>query len=366
MDNRNQEMNIVKSLGIIAVVLGHTAFEYGNILYMYHMALFFFVSGYFINDSMLHNPINWLIRRIKNYYVPYITFSIIFIFFRNLMVNIKIYEESWRITNIEMFKVVKERIFFMSGEPLLGTFWFFRSILYVSILFLIINLLLKKLDILNERNLVFTVGLLYIISFIFWEKGIDITKILNPNNNIFIRIVVLFFDFRVPMLLSVYLTGYLYKNHKSKININFKYFILCMLILFYFKDKAIIEISANKFEGPIMFYFISIVGIYVNLYIAKILNSRKQKVLNYIGENSMYIMVFHFLAFKIVNYMQIVIYKLPIERLSEFPGLKYSSYNNWWIIYTMIGVFIPLGIKIIIDFFKNTINNFLSNEVLKE
>lgn len=44
---KNSQMNIMKALGIVAVVLGHTAFPYMRIVYSYHMALFFFIAGYF-------------------------------------------------------------------------------------------------------------------------------------------------------------------------------------------------------------------------------------------------------------------------------------------------------------------------------
>lgn len=50
---KNSQMNIMKALGIVAVVLGHTAFPYMRIVYSYHMALFFFIAGYFFLGEIL-------------------------------------------------------------------------------------------------------------------------------------------------------------------------------------------------------------------------------------------------------------------------------------------------------------------------
>lgn len=51
MNERDQTIDLVKGLGIILVVLGHSKIEFGHyMIYMFHMPLFFFVSG------MLHKP----------------------------------------------------------------------------------------------------------------------------------------------------------------------------------------------------------------------------------------------------------------------------------------------------------------------
>ena len=52
--NRNENVSLAKGLGIILMVLGHTGFSYyGNgFIYMFHMPLFFFLSGYFLKRSI--------------------------------------------------------------------------------------------------------------------------------------------------------------------------------------------------------------------------------------------------------------------------------------------------------------------------
>jgi fucose 4-O-acetylase-like acetyltransferase len=44
--HREQYWNIVKGLGMIAIVFWHAGSPVTPYVYMYHVALFFFVSGY--------------------------------------------------------------------------------------------------------------------------------------------------------------------------------------------------------------------------------------------------------------------------------------------------------------------------------
>lgn len=56
----------------------------------------------------------------------------------------------------------------------------------------------------------------------------------------------------------------------------------------------------------------------------------------------MTILTWHFLCFKLVSLLIIFLYKLPIERLAEFPAITEYSQKGWFIAYFFMGVFIPL------------------------
>ena len=45
---RSLYWDIVKGWGIIAIVLGHTGYFAGAFVYLFHLALFFFITGYFL------------------------------------------------------------------------------------------------------------------------------------------------------------------------------------------------------------------------------------------------------------------------------------------------------------------------------
>ncbi|BBK78210.1 acyltransferase family protein [Clostridium butyricum] len=53
-NKRDEYWDIIKGLGILAVVLGHSGCgikAIGRILYFYHMGLFFFISGALFNEK---------------------------------------------------------------------------------------------------------------------------------------------------------------------------------------------------------------------------------------------------------------------------------------------------------------------------
>ena len=67
-------MDSAKALGIILVVLGHvpSAIEYRWVIYLFHMPLFFLLSGYLYNIS---TPRQELTRSFKSLIVPYFIYS---------------------------------------------------------------------------------------------------------------------------------------------------------------------------------------------------------------------------------------------------------------------------------------------------
>ena len=63
--------------------------------------------------------------------------------------------------------------------------------------------------------------------------------------------------------------------------------------------------------------------------------------MDYIGKNTLNILIFHFISFKLVSLGIIMANGEPFERLAEFPVL--TLHNNFmWILYTIIGVAMPL------------------------
>ena len=70
---KNTEFSILKGLGIIAVVIGHSSWRLDNIFdpYSFHMALFIFISGYFYKISYEDNCILFIKNKIKSLVIPY-------------------------------------------------------------------------------------------------------------------------------------------------------------------------------------------------------------------------------------------------------------------------------------------------------
>lgn len=64
----------------------------------------------------------------------------------------------------------------------------------------------------------------------------------------------------------------------------------------------------------------------------------------YVGRNSLHIMLWHFLAFKIVSFVYIKLCGLPPYYLASFTVL---NVDYLWIAYTLVGVVVPLGAAVL-------------------
>ena len=89
MKKRNELLDIMRGIGIILVVFGHAIVPeirnnsgvYKNIyeyIYLFHMPLFFFISGYVfeINKNKYNSKKKFLIRKAKLLIIPYLFFSL--------------------------------------------------------------------------------------------------------------------------------------------------------------------------------------------------------------------------------------------------------------------------------------------------
>ena len=102
----------------------------------------------------------------------------------------------------------------------------------------------------------------------------------------------------------------------------------------------------------IPFVVIAVLGTFMKLTISSSFDKSKNSLcifLKYAGDNSLTILTWHFLTFKIVSYIIIVLYDLPIEELAYFPRIEKYSIMGWWVVYSIAGVTIPLLLKRVVD-----------------
>ena len=98
MDKVNQkrsvEIDLVRGLAIILMVIGHTETAAQGFIYLFHMAVFFMASGYLYRESAADSVVSvkqYVIRKIKRLWVPYAVWTAIFSIFRNVFIDWNIY-----------------------------------------------------------------------------------------------------------------------------------------------------------------------------------------------------------------------------------------------------------------------------------
>lgn len=358
MTNKSQTiqfMDTAKGILIILIVLGHAQFPLRNFVYLFHVAAFFFISGYFFKDEHLKKPINFIVKRVRSLYLPFLAYALLFISLHNVFVK-------WNVIKLNIgtasggnylygfqdyINVLKQNLTFGNTEQLLVPLWFITVLFTVTIFFFLLKLISTKLmkNYQDEVVLSGIVGLFVIGAFLSYNH-ILLPRLINTSF----------------VALGVYYIGYLYKKYESNVSFNAVYCVIALTFLTVNSFFGTIEMVTNRFPDPPFFLLNALLGTYVVLYISKKLSEKTNifdRFLQYAGQNSFHILALHLLAFKLATFILIKANNYPIKRLAEFPIMEHQPYA--WILYSLLGIIVPL---VLVFSFKE-INKVVLNQ-LKE
>ena len=328
------EISAAKGLLIILMVIGHSGAPHtiGDPLSLLRMPCFFLISGYLFKEKYLNDTKQFIYKKFKGLYFPFVKWSLFFLLLHNIFYHINIYNTQYN-TSDYLLKILQ--IATMTGsEQLLGGFWFLKELLYASI----ISFLLFK--ILTTFNFRLNLSTLIICSLCF----------------IFLAFCQSIITFKIPTIgsktllaTSYFIAGVAFHRvdmiftKLNKLSIGITLFAVFIISSFFVKG------SLNS-QGYIIFpyYAVSIIASVSLIYLTKYLGKRIINVLDFVGRKTLYILIFHFISFKIVSLVYIVINKRPFTELASFPVVENDN-KYLWIIYSITGVLIPLLIKLCID-----------------
>lgn len=271
--------------------------------------------------------------------MPYVKWSLLFLILHNIFYRLNIYNGEYGFNGsvshpYSMAEYVERcfRILFgLHGhEQLLGGYWFIPQLLYASII--------GFLTIKYVKNLYLGMGIMLGLAFM--------TSI---------------FDLRVPfwsirsltfLSTSFFLAGYLYKKKytwdKWYMSVAFAIVVAiasvyCFTTMLSFKAIEILP-----------YFFCGVLGTVMVLNLGKYISSREnvfKRLLIYAGNNTMTVLTWHFLCFKLVSLCIIYLYNLPIEQLACFPIIPEYK-DAWWPAYFIIGTGVPLLLLYTTQFLK--------------
>lgn len=363
MTDRNPIFDVFKGIGIILMVIGHTIAPCWKFIYMFHMAIFFICSGIFFKEKHYENKtsiLKFFKSKVKGLYVPFVLWNGLLVLLHNFLIKINIYtsnpdflsltigssfglKENYSLS--QMLVKLLWTLLFSHGEQLGGATWFLRVLFYISIASLLGHFLLKKIIKNNSifniiRCFIYCFSLLagfycYKIGFRFYSIGV----MLSCSN--------------------LYYLGILYNKYKENIDIKILGFIcsLSVLCFAYPHVAGKISLGENYYPNPLWLITVSVAGFIFIMSISNLLvkfNITKA-IFAYIGRHTISILLFHFTAFKVINYIQTVIYSKPTYCIAAFP--VYINTEYWWIIYTVTGVALPIFAVFLWENIKNYIRH---------
>lgn len=349
--NKNNYISTAKALGIIFMVIGHSQCPtiLHNIIYMFHMPLFFFCSGYFFHKLNKKEEIfPFIKKKIKGLYLPYIKWSVAFLLLHNIFFFLNIYNEKfgylggshyygWQETIHKLINI----IFTMDDhEYILGGFWFIKILFLDAIFIGVSSFLIRKETFFKNTLALFF--LLFLTIFLGYRHINNLIIIGNP--------------FIITYGASFFTIGHIYKSFDKKIIYRTIYVTFALVLfstsLILYKDGLSIYCH---YKEVIPYTLFATTGIYLTFALSRLIDKYKiKRIFYFIGQETMIILSLHFLSFKLVSLILIFAYHLPINHLAEYPVLNINN-GNYWFAYTIIGVAIPLMVKNIYNRTKNNI-----------
>lgn len=327
---RNAQMDIIRGIGMTLIVLGHSFFPYTKFLYLFHLAIFFILSGFLFKEDYVKDKESlkkFVINKVKRLYMPYVISHIICILLNNWLIKINFYDTIRynHFTTREIIINILKAILLRGNVPILGLTWFIPILFIITIGYGIIEYIIKNCSNKNKDLIQLT------ISIIFFAIGYYLS-IKNINLKIMgLQVLTCYILFDLGRKISKY------KKETKSIT---KIFVITLsfILLLILSKLGKIEIAQNEYTNPIYFMFASILGwsfiFELSYFISKI--KIISHILQYIGRNTMPIIIGQFIVFEIV--------KLIVE-------------FRWWPIYVFFGILIPIAF--------NQIKNTLKIKIMK-
>jgi fucose 4-O-acetylase-like acetyltransferase len=305
------------------------------------MPLFFIMSGYCFKEKYLDDAKSFVVRKIKGIYVPFVVFSMACLAFHNVFCHYYIYEPTW-LYDWKNYLWETGRIVtrMHNAGGMFGTAWFLKELFWGNLIFYatlrLVNMLNGKWRLKIGKELATVIVLLVL------------TEVMSG------------FKLRIPYFCVTSMSvkaaffiafGYLWKQRDWQLN---KYVVLLggiisIVAVLMMDNAGYLSIGTVRMTVRLV---PAILGTMCVFEVSRwIVDSRKSIVefiergLEYVGQHTLSIVMLHMLAFKLVSYVLIRVYHLPIEQLASNDHVMYEytmSNVGIFCLYVIVGTCLPL------------------------
>jgi len=319
--NREYWIDVIKAVGIIMVVLAHTLPK-NNFVWIYinqfHMPLFFSISGYlYLCKGKWREYIK---KKVVTLWLPYIACSYL------MIVVTRIVELVTSVNTIRFsLKYYAKILFLLDLGPLLGATWFIQVLFYSVLAYDGVHRLLCSFSIEQKtKNTCMTIIAL-------------IALVIGVNTSLPCRSSVILNAFAFLHL------GYLFKVKRSLLDkIHPVLAVMFLVAVGVISTFNVTSFASNTYTYKLLFICAAVAGTLGLIVLGKNYcggNSITLRHMRYIGKNTMGIVIWQFISFKVVMLLQVITYHLPIERLHDYPVIYDSTTGIWVILYIGAGVY---------------------------
>ncbi len=361
LQKRDMRIDILKGIGILLMVFGHAGCPGSRFIYLFHMPIFFMATGYLYKDKntdSLGSVAKYIGKRVKTLWLPYVLADTIYNLLNNLFRALHIYAGSalkmdapWggtlmvmptrELSASDIWNRFLNALRFQGSAEFGMAMWFLQALFGVTILFVLIDYILRQLTLRifkSEKARQYSSDVLMgVIAVLLLLAGVYVSKnhVLNLNG----------FEKSLICFILMYLGRMIHRYIRPLIENRFAVTIVLGLIgfvgLYIANSHGRIELSANQITGPAFFVTVSVLGWFFIYAISTALEKVPAvgKALTIFGQNTLAIVIMHFLAFRIVSAIVVCVYALPIEAMGATPVI--TSHGAWWLAYGIVGAVVP-------------------------
>ncbi len=361
---RIEEIDILKGIAIILMVVGHAGAPY-KFIFLFHMAVFMIASGFTYkseSSDSLADLGRSILKKIRRLWFPYFFWSSVGTLLNNFLIHANIltdnpelftYTSSIKRMGLstlshimglkEMILEIAEHGMLWHTSVLVNSMWFVKTLFLISILYMLVDWFVKRC--LHKNPMAFQA----VISIILLGIGyyLQFRKLNLMGLNVVASYYHLYF---IGSLLSRYRN--LYANWRTKQFLPAMLVSLGILIVLRVYGHFLIDLARNSYPNPFLFLVASLSGwvfCYSASYFLKL--SPLKRFMLYIGKRTMSILLFHVLSFKIVNAIIISTRHLPAFCLAARPHL-YGDQHMLWVAFTFVGIACPLLLNLLYEKIK--------------
>ena len=325
--------NIIKGMAIISVVIGHCSMcsfteQYVN---QYHLAVFFFVSGYFFKEKYIDDKRTFVWKKVKKLYLLFAVSGLAFLLFHPLLELLYVYSKplTWNEYGKEFFNLT---IRLISNNPMMGAMWFCPALLGVSLLAFGLFCVSKGWSVKKRTTL-------FALAVILGGAFLHVLKLKSP-----------YCVWQYLIITGIYYMGWLFHQIKEKLpkwKVKFWAVIAVVLglVLYAYTKMGFygrLQPASINQESILSIMLVAMTGCaFVYAMAMVISDTQLGRIIAMIGDYSFSIMLLHFLSFKVVNFAYCGFYHLPFQQIASFPTMKYNN-PLWFLFYLLAGVFIPI------------------------
>ena len=353
---RIEELDILKAIGIIGMVAGHSDAPFTHFVYLFHMAIFFIASGFCFHNQDAHSlrsAGNAVLHKIRRLWLPYFTCNTFYVLLHNGFIRIGVYTDRADLANYvaseyavvstpyspaRILVGVLKGAFFRVEEQLIGPGWFLGVLFVISVTYLLVEFLAGRIS----ANCVLPVQ--FVLSAILLAVGYYSS--LQEN-----AIFPYHLD-KVASFYCLYHIGRMLAFAKQRCAAwGGRQFLPILLVSFgllcVFNRMGSITFAGNQYVDPAFMLAASILGwamVYSAAYFIKQVPFVRQCMIC-IGQHTLPVVLLHGLFMKLVAGFITVWYQLPPFCVAAYPNL-YGERGAWWLLYTVVGVAGPVALAL--------------------